>query len=67
MTESRETQRRKAFHDQARPVANPPPPPAVPLTALCLIRGCLCLRDGANLCPGHQDPDLPKELRCHLS
>jgi hypothetical protein len=55
--------RRKAFRDRA-PSADPSPP-ATPLTRLCLIRGCLCLREGSNLCPTHQHPDTPKAERCH--
>ena len=62
MTDSRETVRRKAFQNRA---SADPSPLAVPLTTLCVIRGCLCPRDGANLCPTHQHPDTPKADRCH--
>jgi hypothetical protein len=63
VTDSGETMRRRAFKDRA-PSADPSPL-AVSLLDLCIIRGCLCRRVGANLCPAHQDPDLPRDERCH--
>jgi hypothetical protein len=49
-----------AFTERARSAAaSPPPPPAVPLTHLCVIRGCLNPREGANLCPKHQHATTP--------
>ena len=55
--------RRKAFQNRA-PSADPSPL-AVSLTDLCIIRGCLCAREDTNLCRTHQNPDTPKDQRCH--
>ena len=55
MTDSRETMRRKAFQDRA----TEPAPLAVPLTDLCIIRGCLTPREGNNLCTHHQHDTTP--------
>jgi len=57
MTDSRETMRRRAFRDQA-PSADPSPL-AVALTELCIIHGCLSLREGNNLCQQHQQATDP--------
>lgn len=53
----RDAQRRKAFQDQA-----PGDPPLTALSDLCVIRGCLCLKQGNNLCHHHSN-DL-KDDRC---
>ena len=53
MTDSRETTRRKAFRDRAR-LADPSQRVVSP-RELCLVRGCLNLRTGANLCAYHDD------------
>lgn len=53
MTDSREALRRKAYQNRA-PSADPSPL-AVPLTRLCILRGCLNIRTGTNLCQQHTD------------
>lgn len=49
MTESRENVRRSQFRHRT-PELNQA---ATQLSRLCIIQGCLNLRVGANLCPGH--------------
>ena len=62
----RESQRRQAFRDWARSVDSQGP--AVALTALsdlCIVRGCLCLKQGPNLCRHHMNPNDPEDNQCH--